>query len=201
MTSSHSDSDGPNGPKTDDSQRVSDPVRLDGGELGVLEFDWHGDRYQHRWTFPQTTASVESVESPSSELWPDSPPLQQIHSQSFGDGREVIFGVGMAGRGHWSASFTLVPELHCWIVELACRCPQPVERLNNSYLLQPPWQPLADNQFGFVEQDTQLIMEATAPSSVARSLGGNLVRFEPASIESGQATTQWAFRLRVVSSR
>ena len=100
--------------------RGGESLSLDGGMLGRLEFNWQGDRYQHRWLF-EDEVLITSLESDGTIVWPESPPLQQIHHQSFGDGREVLFGVGMSGRGHWSASFTLVPELRCWIVELACR--------------------------------------------------------------------------------
>ena len=114
-------------------QKGDELIQLDGGRLGVLSFEWQDDRYRHFWTFSDSDAEIQSIESGSNEPWPLSPPLQQIHSQSFGDGREVIFGVGMAGRGHWSASFTLVPELKCWIVELACRSGSTADRLRNSY--------------------------------------------------------------------
>ncbi|MEM8733056.1 MAG: hypothetical protein AAGG44_02465, partial [Planctomycetota bacterium] len=127
------------------TQKEQEPIVLDGAEFGTLEFNWSGDRYEHRWTFPNSECQFRSIESTSDESWPLSPPLQQIHSQSFADGREVIFGVGMAGRGHWSASFTLVPELRCWIVELACRCAADTPSLSSSYAFPSTCEPFSDD--------------------------------------------------------
>jgi hypothetical protein len=131
-------------------------------------------------------------------VWPLSPPLQQIHRQSFGDGREVVFGVGMAGRGHWSASFTLVPDLKCWIVELACRATVEPTALHSTYHLSGNW--WADDgvfrcETGGTGQDgCKLCIEAIAPSSIAE-LDGSRLTIRP-SQTAPDATTQWAFRLR-----
>ena len=177
-------------------QRGSESVSLSGGALGELRFDWSGDRYQHKWLMAESQIEIASVESPSTEPWPVNPPLQQIHQQSFGDGREVIFGVGMAGRGHWSASYTLVPELKCWIVELACRSPIQPERLLSTYTLDPAWQAESALRY-FVQLDnSRIVLEAIAPSAVAEH-EAETIRFFPAKLGQGASTTQWAFRLRV----
>lgn len=184
-------------------QRGGEPLVLAGGELGDLAFDWAGDRYQHTWKFPAANGGqadaqlgLQSVESSSDVAWPVSPPLQQIHRQSFADGREVVFGVGMAGRGHWSASFTLVPDLRCWIVELACRASVAPEALLSSYRLRGAW---ASDEHGIVrclQTDRPLRMEAAGPSSTA-TLSGDVLSISPSQITSVTATQQWAFKLSV----
>lgn len=182
-------------------QRGGEPLVLNGGSLGQLHFEWSQDRYVHRWKFSDQEPCIGSVESGNQDVWPISPPLQQIHQQEFADGRQVIFGVGMAGRGHWSASFTLVPDLKCWIVELACRSPAEPERLQSAYQLAGAWS-LSDSgaiacEFAPPDQAaTRLELEAIAPSSVA-SLEGDLLTIRPMAIERASATTQWAMRLRV----
>ncbi|RMF36881.1 MAG: hypothetical protein D6753_18655 [Planctomycetota bacterium] len=127
-----------------------------------------------------------------------SPPLQQIHAQDFGDGRRVIFGVGMAGRGHWSASFTLVPELESWIVELACRSPVAPTWLGNTYQADDRWV-ANDNQGGLQRLcgGKRLELQPIAPSSRVEMDAGT-IRVLPQQILPGAATTQWAFRLRVL---
>ena len=181
----------------------SESIQLDGGTLGHLSFDWSHDRYQHRWSFPKSALKIISVESESTELWPLSPPLQQIHCQSFGDGREVIFGVGMAGRGHWSASFTLVPDLNCWIVEFACRCPVTPERLSSCYQINNLSSAnvlTADENAFFLCRDQQIRMEAIAPGTVTGQLEASLdsqqIHFSPYQLPKDTETIQWAFRLR-----
>ncbi len=177
------------------SNRGGEPLTLGGGPLGDLIFEWSQDRYQHRWDFPQTASCLRSIESPSSQAWPASPPLQQIHQQSFGDGRQVVFGVGMAGRGHWSASFTLVPDLKCWIVELACRCPVEPDALCSSYHLSGQWTPQPSSAVSCQLPDAQLQLEAIAPATCR--LTAERLAIAPQQPLQGSATTQWAFRLRV----
>ncbi len=145
--------------------RPQESMHLDGGRYGKVEFHWTGDRYRHQWTFPGTGSDplLQSVESGADAVWPLSPPLQQVHLQSFDDGREVIFGVGMSGRGHWSASFTMVPELHGWIVEFACRSPLVPERLGCVYQLHSNWT-AASNSWQSAYGSDKLLLEAIQPS-------------------------------------
>lgn len=177
------------------TQSGGEPVGLDGGPLGTLDFHWDQDRYRHSWRFPNHDLQLASVESDSSQVWPVSPPLQQIHQQSFGDGREVVFGVGMSGRGHWSASFTLVPDLSSWIVEFACRSPVDPECLLSTYEANRAPQANSEMQFGFLDVPG-IVMEAVAPGTLASQEDQRLA-FSPAQLTSGDVTCQWALRLRV----
>lgn len=179
-------------------QRGGEPLELSGGPLGKLLFHWSGDRYVHEWHFPDQleTVALRSVESGSDVAWPVSPPLQQIHRQSFGDGREIVFGVGMAGRGHWSASFTLVPDLRCWIVELACRASTTPISLMSSYRLSGQWTPGDSNGYRCDRGSQPLRIEPASPSSNT-SLSNDLLQVTPSSKFDSDSTQQWAFRLRV----
>ncbi len=179
-------------------QRGGEPLELSGGPLGNLTFHWSGDRYVHEWHFPGALESIalRSVESGGDVTWPVSPPLQQIHRQSFGDGREVVFGVGMAGRGHWSASFTLVPDLKCWIVELACRAAVTPEALLSSYRLSGNWTPDDSSGYRCDRAEQPLSIEAIRPTSESR-LVGEILEIAPSGAVDSVSTQQWAFRLRV----
>ncbi len=178
-------------------QRGGEPLELLGGPLGDLAFHWSGDRYVHEWHFREavTPLALMSVESGHDVAWPVSPPLQQIHRQSFADGREVVFGVGMAGRGHWSASFTLVPDLKCWIVELACRASVAPETLMSTYRLAGEWYAASDHEFRCESGKLPLLIESIAVSSAAE-LAGDHLRIRPSQLATSAATQQWAFRLR-----
>ncbi len=180
-------------------QRGGPSLELDGGALGLLAFVWSGDRYAHHWRFPDELSeiSIQSLESGSEVTWPVSPPLQQIHRQSFADGREIVFGVGMAGRGHWSASFTLVPELRCWIVELACRAAVMPENLASSYRLAGNWTQLDEHRFGCNRAQSAMHIEAIATSAGGSAeLSEGVLRIAPAPVDSTPASTQqWAFKL------
>lgn len=177
-------------------------IELDGGVLGRLSFEWMGDRYQHRWHFGEDSQRIiESVESDHSQHWPVSPPLQQVYRQTFDDGRDVMFGIGMAGRGHWSVSFTLVPDLKSWIVELACRSSSEPQRLCSSYLLKGNWQPESKGSDGTLSacvlSDVGLRIE---PLSILSRLELSYpdMMVKPDQIPSGLTTIQWGYRLRLV---
>ncbi len=178
------------------SERES--VLLDGDALGALAFEWCGDRFNHSWSFPNSPVRLQSVESDCDAAWPESPPLQQIHSQSFGDGREVIFGVGMAGRGHWSASFTLVPDLRYWVVELACKLTQEPERLVSSYRIQSESGTQVGQPDGplVLDSDNGIVVEPVTPGELAWE-APDIVRFLPSGPQVQSQTIQWAFRIRV----
>ncbi len=180
-------------------KRGGESLTLDGGRLGSLHFEWSQDRYAHAWKFADGATSLNSMESDNSLVWPSSPPLQQIHQQSFADGRQVVFGVGMAGRGHWSASFTLVPDLECWIVELACRSAVQPESLHSTYKLCGDWQQIHPHGFSSPmasqSPSPRIELEAIVPSSQAQ-LSEQVIRIQPVHIEKA-STTQWAFRLRI----
>jgi hypothetical protein len=178
------------------STRGGEPLALDGEKLGVLKFTWHADRYHHQWEFGADEPSIVSVESTSADAWPISPPLQQIHQQRFADGRQVVFGVGMAGRGHWSASFTLIPDLQCWIVELACRSPQEPDHLASTYQLSGQWHERQGQGIAGSHLERQLELQPIAPGSLADFESNELV-IRPSSLVKPAATHQWAFRLRV----
>lgn len=177
-------------------QRTAEPISLDGGPLGTLAFQWQGDRFGHSWQVGNCRL-LESVEGPLKTAWPEAPPLQQVSQQSFGDGRKVIFGVGMAGRGHWSASYTLVPDLSCWIVELACRWPIKPQQLVSTYRVADAWQNGANGGWELASGTSLFRLEPSLPSTEIMS-EGQLLRLRPTLISTtAPATTQWAFRLHI----
>ena len=184
------------------SEQSGEPYELDGGSLGCLRFRWESDRYFHQFDFSALAGNecvIQSVESDNEQAWPVSPPLQQIHQQSFADGRDVIFGIGMAGRGHWSASFTLVPELKSWIVELACRSSSRPEALSSTYDFQT-----AEHLVERSEETGDIVLaagksvrfEAVSPSSKGLYTNNQLA-IQPATLEDQSETVQWAFRVRI----
>jgi hypothetical protein len=67
-----------------------------------------GDRYAHRVEAfdavrGEWVAVWESLEGAADDVWPASPPLQQLHVEERPEGRVALL-VGMAGRTHWSAA-------------------------------------------------------------------------------------------------
>ncbi len=179
----------------------NDYAELNGGVLGRLNFEWIGDRYQHRWLFGEDSKPViESKESDHTMHWPISPPLQQVYRQTFDDGRDVMFGVGMAGRGHWSVSFTLVPDLKSWIVEWACRSSTEPQQLFSTYRLFGSWQTETNSSDQAINRCnlTELGLRLEPLSVLTRlEVRESELIILPDQAPGGQATIQWGIRLRV----
>lgn len=108
------------------------------GNVGLrVVFVRVGDRVAHRCELlrqgelPQTI--LESVEGTAAELWPASPPLQQLHVEERAGGQRVALLVGMAGRGHWSLVVEPTSDHRGFVFDAACRFSAPAELLGSTY--------------------------------------------------------------------
>lgn len=111
------------------------PVTLAAGPLAIA-FDRRHDRWAHRVMLDGriVAESVEdSGEGPDDPRWPASPVLTEV-TPTTAAGRPAIVGVGLAGRSHFSASFTPHPTLaDAVLVEIACRVQEQPIRLGSTY--------------------------------------------------------------------
>ncbi len=79
---------------------------LASGDKLRVRFVFGTDRWAHvvEWMAPgQTHQVLSSIEGSDADDWPASGPLQEI-SQHDIENRQVLLGVGMAGKSHWSVS-------------------------------------------------------------------------------------------------
>jgi hypothetical protein len=111
------------------------PVTLAAGPLR-LTFAWRLDRWAHR-VMLDARLLAESVEDsddgPGDPRWPASPVLTEV-TPTEAAGRPAIVGLGLAGRSHFSASFTPHPTLgDAMLVEIACRVQEQPIRLGSTY--------------------------------------------------------------------
>jgi hypothetical protein len=189
------------------TQPSSEYAELDGGDSGQAFLSLAGRSVSASLGFRRQAAagaSIGGVGSPGAVA--HQPPTQQVYRQTFEDGREVVFGVGMSGRGHWSVSFTLVPDLRSWIVELACCSPVQPEQLGSTYqLLGEDW--AVDWNADETIQACQcpsLGLRLEPISGLTRlETNGAKLRVLPSctldsrSGSSGTETIQWGYRLRI----
>jgi len=107
-----------------------------------VEFVRHGDRYGHRLVAVDKDGRellmLDSVEGNATDPWPPSPPLQSLSIETLPDGRRVALLVGMAGRGHWSASIEALPDAAAFVFDIACRSAEGEPALASSYRLAAP---------------------------------------------------------------
>jgi hypothetical protein len=106
------------------------------------EFRFQGDRFTHVVSLiGRGEASIpflQSVEGTAAEAWPASPPLQSLHIDRLPTGREAALLVGMAGRGHWSASIEAIPDSATLVFDIACRLSGGEPALASRYRLAAP---------------------------------------------------------------
>jgi hypothetical protein len=81
-------------------------------------------------------AELQSVEGTSAEPFPPSPPLQSCSVEEFRPGQRAAFLVGMAGKGHWSASMEAIPGKGTLVFDFACRIPSAPAWLGTTYRLE-----------------------------------------------------------------
>lgn len=99
-----------------------------------------GDRVSH---FVEIVAAdggvhtkLQSVEGTSAEAFPPSPPLQSCSLEEIRPGQRAAFLVGMAGKGHWSASIEAIPGKGTLVFDFACRIPSAPAWLGSTYRLK-----------------------------------------------------------------
>jgi len=114
------------------------------GDALWVEFYKLADRYQHAVLFRRGIGASQaasevmcSAEGDANEAWPPSPPLQSLSIETLGDGRRVALLVGMAGKGHWSASIETDQQRPALIFDIACRSAVRPERLLSCYEVGP----------------------------------------------------------------
>ena len=115
------------------------------GAALLIEFQKRGDRFQHavfvRATGPDGGTSLlealRSAEGDAGDAWPPSPPLQSLSIENLAGGRRAALLVGMAGRGHWSASIEADDANAALVFDIACRSAVRPEKLLSCYAVGP----------------------------------------------------------------
>jgi hypothetical protein len=178
------------------------------GESLRVEFVRSGDRYGHRLVAVDADGRellvLDSVEGNAAEAWPASPPLQSLSVESLPDGRRVALLVGMAGRGHWSASIEALPGAAAFVCDIACRTTGGEPALASSYRLAAPstaklfiapdesWIEVQCKQGDMVISPAR---EAAAPS-ILRMLGTESFAIAP--LPQKGTTIRWKYRIELL---
>ncbi|MCA9196465.1 MAG: hypothetical protein KDA87_02965 [Planctomycetales bacterium] len=110
---------------------------VDAANSGIsVRFHWQHDRYVHQLVALQHGQIMDewvSVDGDGQDLWPLSPPLQQVHFQEIAPGNRCLFAVGMAGASHWSMAVSA--DSDCLVFDVACRMKDAPNFLGSTYRL------------------------------------------------------------------
>jgi hypothetical protein len=179
------------------------------GALLRVEFVRHGDRYGHRLIAVDKDGRkllvLESVEGGAAESWPPSPPLRNLSIETLPDGRRVALFVGMAGRGHWSASIEALPDAAAFVFDIACRSSGGEPELASSYRLSAPSAAklfiAADQTWIEVssEQRDVVISPAGEPAAPCSLKMLSDTSFAIAPQPQRGVTTRWKYRIELLS--
>lgn len=98
-------------------------------------FRWEDDRFSHaiRIELGQQSWELLSLEGNSEQPWPLSPSIQDLYRE-YRDGTDVLLGVGMAGKTHFSVSVES-NQLDTLRFEFACKVVGRPEFVGTTYLL------------------------------------------------------------------
>ncbi|HEX5446093.1 MAG TPA: hypothetical protein VFW87_19860 [Pirellulales bacterium] len=159
---------------------------LEAGGIRV-RFAWLGDRYAHEILLREPfgwRAVLASVEGSPEDDWPASPPFQSLEIEPRG-GQPVALLVGMAGKSHWSASVSIVPDSPCVHFDVAVRVrASEVGPLGSAYRAMD------------VSQAQLELPNECAGISIVREPGN--VRVSVAAPHAAAARTiRWAYRVRL----
>ncbi len=167
---------------------------------------------------------LASLEGDSQQIWPPSPPLQDLDRHELPDGAAVL-AVGMAGTSHWSASFSIQrctrdlqlpvdPAQHSLpippsvnlevLADIACFCkglpPQSAMDMVSSYQIEPGVE-VADDENGSIRLTLNARSFRLAPLSgegwTSRlECAGSQMTISAGKIEIQPGKpTRWGFRL------
>jgi hypothetical protein len=172
-----------------------------------IDFHWRCDRFHQTISLVGQKADVmpllASVEGDAGASWPPSPPLQSLSIESLPDGRRAALLVGMAGRGHWSASIEALPHETALLFDIACRMREPAAALASTYRMAAEGGALfaaADRSWIEVRHGKTAAVITPSQESAA---GSTLTLLDPATFAISPSrphgsTIRWKYRVELV---
>jgi hypothetical protein len=164
----------------------------DGWTLQV-DFKRVGDRFEQTVTridrSGNPVAEWRDVHDSDSGDWPASPPIQELSLEAIG-GKNVLLGVGRAGKSHWSVSIETTevdsaPAIH---FDFACRCPESPNWLGTTYEIQ-------SGDTGTATTDHALQLACAEDARLTR-LGLKQIKIEPLSHPpKWPGTVRWRYAI------
>ena len=172
----------------------------------AIEFVETDDRWAHSMVDLSRDPKqlLTSVEGTAEQDWPCSPPLQQVSRHESEQGIALL-SVGMAGRSHWSASFSIDGD-DALLAELACLARENY-RSSAARFIGTTYEIANDLRHQLLEDGT---VEIKTPSgnvlvepvggqgwSSRLALDGNRLTVAPgAGQDLSNRSTRWAYRIR-----
>lgn len=193
-------------PNTITKERPAIELLTANGQGMYVACQWQLDRFTHEIgliTGARRIPVLLSCEGNSNDIWPSSPPLQQIHCQEVQQG-PVLFGVGMSGGSHFSTSMLLIRTEFSIELQVESACSNSSEgevgkiQLGSRFQWLPEFQLVQDpGGWQIVHQNKRFPTMVIAPDpagSQLQPLESDQLEIRPLKIRSSE-TTQWNYRI------
>jgi hypothetical protein len=183
-------------------------AELSAGLLSI-RFIKSGDRLAHCIGLQKSSEGsggflpvLESVEGDAQEVWPASPPMQQIVQEHIGhNSAPVLLGVGLSGNGHWSSAVeeTSMGSLK---LDIACKSSKPASYLGSQYRMANETEvDFKNNQVRLTvkresNESVTLVLSAEI-GKVAMAKENRLISIMPGSEASLIQTHRWCYNVAI----
>lgn len=174
-------------------------------------FSPQGDRFTCRIELLPSGMVLLAVDEPTeagsvSDVWPPSPPLQDVHLEERPDGLSLALMVGQAGTSHWSISCELDSQRDELAFDVACRIKEPATWLGSTYQLPPELEYQGDPAGGEIrtQGNTLARLSAESPAVIHWDPQRRILQLRPAKEAATPGTGQgekypqtirWRYRL------
>lgn len=182
---------------------VSELITLGSGGLSII-LSRVADRYRHEVvvTTDETHVVLTSLEGANDQVWPPSPPFQELHLHQPREGINAALLVGRAGRSHWSASIEFDASREAVLFDIACRSSGDIEWLGSRYqsLVRPSLATATEGRTLFFAYDLQVhVLDGEACMSAEGST--DVLSIAPKwTVASTAQTIRWRYRVSRASS-
>jgi hypothetical protein len=141
---------------------------------------------------------LRSVEGNSSEATPPSPPIQQSVLDTVGNDQQVILGVGLSGKSHWSSSMHWDQRESQFVVDVACRCNEAVTWLGSTFDLQAGVDATVEGDTIQLTLDGNRIATIVPMFNCSAQLESGRITLRPIVVDHAKlpATVRWQFAIR-----
>jgi len=167
-----------------------------------VTFVWQQDRFAHRIDVLSEDGAafcLTSEEGDGKDLWPPSPPLQQLSMEEPLPGRRVALLVGMAGKNHWSVSVEEDSPSGSLVFDVACRVLREPDWLGSTYDVSDPAQiHAASDETATVRDLPVLITVEPGDGGTTLNIGhdGQSLSVVPSIVNVDPPTTvRWKYRV------
>ena len=167
------------------------------------EFRRQSDRFQNSLLVridAQWVPVLQSIEGTADDLWPASPPWQQLVEERIGSNQQsVLLGVGLSGTAHWSIAVEPLCSGLGLHLDVACKSPKTPTFIGTTFRIEPTWTLLQSlntpTELRIACTGIRQLLVLRAKHGAFHALGedrASTIQLCPMPLETGVVTRRWA---------